>query len=585
MTVCQAVISSIVMTICVAMSGCSPRPQPQAAPETPELWCWHHSLLNTTEAVRATEAFIDQAQEYGYTGIVFWDASFTYLNSPTWPAQGSGDVREAMSYAVSKGMKVAAVVAPLGYSNDILNTNPNWAEAQRVEGARFEVDGQRKSLRLLNSFSGIRNGGFESGWDGWGEGSRWLESRDRGTDIDSDVHHGGSHAAVIRNAPGNGRFSRVLAVTPWRQYHVRLYVKTEDYAGPPPVVEVFDAANNRKLRLYAQIKMARTQDFTQFDATFNSQDSGRVCLYFGEWGGSAGSLWFDDISVEETALIYVVRRPTAPLKLYDPATGRAFIEGKDYNFIQDPALTGNPKDGYHEPPAVTLPAGTSLQPGQVVALDYYAAQPVHDHQLGLCLTDPGAQRWVIDNARKVTSAVPASTGYFLGYDEMRQMNSCASCRAKKLSAGQLLAWHAGETIQLYGSLQPDAPIYVWSDMFDPYANAHDDYELVEGDLAGSWRGLPAGVTIMNWNLEHLRDSLRWFAGQDSRQPVAHRQIIAGYYDNHEGANAATVELLQAHGVPGIVGLMYTTWMDDNSQLQAFAAAAKNSWAGYRNSLH
>ncbi len=35
----------------------------------------------------------------------------------------------------------------------------------------------------------------------------------------------------------------------------------------------------------------------------------------------------------------------------------------------------------------------------------------------------------------------------LGYDEIRQMNSCASCRAKNMTAGQLLAWSVGRDCQ------------------------------------------------------------------------------------------------------------------------------------------
>jgi uncharacterized repeat protein (TIGR01451 family) len=121
-------------------------------------------------------------------------------------------------------------------------------------------------------------------------------------------------------------------------------------------------------------------------------------------------------------------------------------------------------------------------------------------------------------------------------------------------------------------------------MFDPWHNAIDNYYFVEGNIAGSWAGLPAGVTILNWNLSNLQNSLTWFSGLNAQQPVPYRQIIAGYYDSGDGAAAAAQELEQARGIPGVAGLMYTTWNPDYSQLQAFAVAAKSNWAGYLASV-
>ena len=89
---------------------------------------------------------------------------------------------------------------------------------------------------------------------------------------------------------------------------------------------------------------------------------------------------------------------------------------------------------------------------------------------------------------------------------------------------------------------------------------------------------------MNWDLDHLRDSLLWFSGTDTRQPTQHAQIIAGYYDTGNGAVAAQGELQAASGVPGILGFMYTTWNDDYSQLAGFANAVKSGWSSYRSSL-
>ena len=553
-------------------------------PERPQLWYWLHSLLNSSAELEATKVRIDRAYAEGYTGIAFWDVSFMYLNSPSWPSGAPGYLREGMAYAQSRGLQVLAQAAPYGYSNDVLNTNPNWAEGQRVVGSRFEVDQSGRQLRLLNSFPGISNGGFESDDSGWIAKSRWGV-RDQGVEIDPLTSHSGASSGVIRDVQRIGRFHQRLNLTSWRQYHLRLWVRTQEYRGPTPVVEVIDAKNGEEIRLYSYLAVKASQDWTQIDTFFNSGSSTFAELYFGVWGPSRGAIWFDDVSLEETALVNLLRRSGTPVKVYGTESGALVTEGIDVEAIKDPNLTPDPRQDYHDPPVVRVPVGSRLKPGDKVSIDFYEVQPAYGHQMGLCLTEPAVRAWDQENARTIASVVPPGSGVFLMYDETRQMNSCALCRSRNLSAGEILAWHVSETIRRWESLRPGCSIYVWSDMFDPYANAHDHYFFVEGNLAGSWKGLPAQVTIMNWDLPHRRESLKWFSGTNWSQPIAHRQIIAGYYDSHDGRSSAIQELQQARGVPGIDGLMYTTWEGDDSQAAAFAEAARQHWAQYRNSIN
>ncbi len=131
----------------------------QSQTPPPELWYWHHSYLTSPSALQSSMALIDQAYAAGYTGVAFWDVSFEFLNSPTWPPSRTSYLQQGMNYAISKGMKVLADGAPYGWSNDVLQTNPNWAEGQRISGARFQVNGSATQLQLVNSFPGLVNGG------------------------------------------------------------------------------------------------------------------------------------------------------------------------------------------------------------------------------------------------------------------------------------------------------------------------------------------------------------------------------------------------------------------------------------------
>jgi len=549
----------------------------------PELWWWQGMEPDNPTDIAAIEANIDQAIGYGYTGVAFWESSFSYMSSRNWPPQETAYVQQVVNYARSKGLKTMALAAPYGYSDSVLlRTNLNWAEGEHITGSQFTVNASATQLVPVNSFSGLVNPGFESGMTGW------FGLGDPNLAIDTTVFHSGAASGVITNAAGNARFYQVLNVTPWRQYHVRYWVKTQNFSGG--LIEVYDATSGLSLYSYS-ITASPTQDWTAFDFTFNSRTTTQPALYFGVWGGSTGSIWFDDILVEETSLVYVLRRPGTPLTIYNPTNpSTVYQEGEDVNAISDPNILSGIGvgfvDQYHTPTTVTLPGGTSLKAGQTVAIDYYAVVPaLPEGDVGMCLTDTGPQAWMQNNVQVITAALASTgTGYLLSYDEMRHMDSCAACKAKNMTPGQLLGWHVGQTYNLFQSLAPSAQMYVWSDMFDPFHNAGPNYYYVEGDIAGSWAGLPPQITILNWDLWNLTNSLNWFAGLNTQQPTPFRQIIAGYYDTGDGATAASQEISAALGIPGVAGLMYTTWEGDYSQMQAFANTVKSNWPSYNSSL-
>lgn len=562
---------------------CLFRASGSAQASAPELWYWHHSYLATDQAVQSSETLIDRAKAAGYTGVAFYDSSFSFMSDSFWPSQNLTRMQQVMAYAAAKGMKVTGEAAPFGDSRDALQADPNWAEASRVTGSQFQVNSSGTQLNFLNSFPGLANAGFESGKNGW------FSMGDAGTNVDYSVAHGGIASGVITNAPANARFVQQVTLKPWRQYHLRLFYRSQNFSGSPAIY-MFDSANFNIMRLnVAYFNASGSQGWTQLDYTFNSQSTTQGSLYFGIWGGSQGSLWFDDVLLEETALIYVTRRSGTPVQVYDPNnTNHIYLEGTDYNYISDKQMTASRTpftDNYHAPSSVTLPAGTHLQPGQIVAVDSYSAFPIPGQlDIAMCLTEPGVLSWMKQNAQATQSVLPSGAGIFLQYDELRQMNSCGSCRAKNMTPGQLLAASVGQSIQVINSVIPSAPLYVWSDMFDPYHNATGNYYYVEGDLSGAWSGVPSSVTIMNWNLGNLKNSLNWFSGLNSSQPTPHQQIIAGYYDNGNGTQSAQQELTAAAGIPGIRGLMYTTWNDDYSQLENFAASAQANWSTYLSSI-
>jgi hypothetical protein len=104
-------------------------------------------------------------------------------------------------------------------------------------------------------------------------------------------------------------------------------------------------------------------------------------------------------------------------------------------------------------------------------------------------------------------------------------------------------------------------------MFDPYHNAAaGPFYLVNGELVGSWEGLPKEMLIVNWNSGKPEKSLPFFSGR------GHANVLAGFYD-HDPAAIKRWQTAGRETNSAVTGVMYTTWRNDFSKLEDFAQHA------------
>ena len=450
----------------------------------------------------------------------------------------------------------------------LVGADRNLAEGVPVKDALFVAHGGTAAF-VQDTPTPIPGGDFETA-----DGDRfqgWEMQDDPGvtTFADHEAVHGGRTSLRMDhigagNPYGNCRLARPVTLHPFRQYLLKVWVKTDGFADPG-LVDVKLLTDDGKLRpiSYQSLGLRPTQDWTLHSLGFNSLDHTSALLYLGVWGGKGGRIWWDDLSLEEVGLLNVLRRPGTPVSVRSES-GVVFEEGRDFEPIRDPNL--HPWVTYHELPVIRLTPATRIREGERLRVSYYHPVIIYEDRIDTCLSEPevfALWREQIERADQLLHP-PA---FFMSHDEIRVANWCQACQSRHLTPAQLLADNVRRAVAIIREIRPDAEIWVWSDMFDPHHNAVDDYYLVNGSWRGSWEGLSPQVGIANWRGGE-RDTMEWFAGR------GHRQVLCGYYDGDEdGAGIARWRDL-GHGLPGLVGAMYTTWQDRYGAMEAWA---KQAW--------
>src|SRR5262249_7655551 len=152
----------------------------------------------------------------------------------------------------------------------------------------------------------------------------------------------------------NARIVQQLTVAPFRQYHISVQIKTTNFVVVPQVLVL---GGDDVVLNYNDLGVQPTQEWTTHDVVFNSLTNSTVSVYFGVWGGTTGSLWWDNAVIEEVAFLNLVRRPGAPLSI-TVEEGTPLVEGMDFATLTDPLMGTVPSPGvydvYHTPPQLQI---------------------------------------------------------------------------------------------------------------------------------------------------------------------------------------------------------------------------------------
>ena len=535
-------------------------------------WVYIARNLLVDEGLQEAQKTMKDAAALGYNGVVLADYKLNVLDrvSPHY----FENLNAFKNTARELGLKIYPTVCPMGYSNGLLAHDPNLAEGLPVRDAPFVVKNGRADLEQSDQKL-LPGGDFEEAQGDNFAGWNFQDASGKGSFADAQEHHGGARSLRFENIgaanpeSGNGRVMRTIATAPWRQYHLSLWIRTQDFATPGSVRAVALSPAGRSL-LHIQWNIQKTQDWTRYDAIFNSLDNAKVSVYMGVWGARDGKLWFDDAQLEEVGLLNVLRRDGCPLSVRGE-DGTQYREGRDFLPVRDEKLGNVPWDGeyetWHASPSIVLSPDSRIKEGQKLRVSFHHIVTIYGGQVAACLSEPKVYALMRDQIERVQKALQPD-GWFMSHDEIRVANWCETCEKRHLTPGQLLADNVKRCTAMIRAVSPKSDIAVWSDMFDPFHNAVDDYYLVNGSWKGAWEGLGKEVTIANWNLDKLDKSLPFFSR------LGHKQIIAGYYDADPAK--ITSQLQTAKASKNVDGVLYTTWSNRYEDMAAFAKAAWGS---------
>ena len=514
-----------------AILGCA------RAAEKMERWVYIPANFQVEAEAARVNGLLERAAAAGYTHALVQDSKFSRLTTVT--RQYFPNVETVKATAKRLGIEIVTAVFPVGYSNDLLFHDPNLAEGLPVKDALFEVkDGIAKIVE--DPPVTLPGTASRAGWDFVDE---TLTPED-----------GAMRANPLE---GNARLHERVKVSPFRQYHLSVSIRSENLSGEKPEIKAL-GKDGRSLQ-WTNLAVKPNQSWTRYDVTFNSLDNDEVSVYFGVWGGHRGTVWWRDTAIEECGPVNLLRRKGTPLTIKRDGGGE-LTEGKDFEPVTNPLTGSKPWPGcftaWHEAPVIRV---KNIADGTKLRVSYFHTHIIYDEQICGCVEEPAFQNLLWDQAKEVVKLWGSKTN-FMSHDEWRVMGWDDACKGKP--PARIAADNLKLCTDILRKEAPGGRILVWNDMYDPFHNAKKDYYLANGSLEKSWEGLTSGVEIMNWNFGKRDESLAFFSGR------GHSQLIAGFYDGD--LSDVDAWLASAAKVKGVRGFMYTTWKQDYSQLEAVA---------------
>lgn len=521
-------------------------------------WFYCSRRIDSAGDLEYLTNLVARAANAHFNGIVFSGGLDTCWR---WREEKKARFARFRRFCEERGVEIVPLIWPAGYGT-MTDVDPGLVESKPLKGV-FYV---RKGDRLVFEKSGavLGNPDFEDGDDSKNSFSSWrIDAPGSIGYVDRTEFHAGSRSVRIETAPGkdmNGhaRIHQKLVLKPNRRYRFSLWYKVRS-GDTLPVESLKLQVYNKEASPSGSASVGRilrtdeTGKWKKVTLSFATGSSGVATVWMGCWSKSAnGVFWFDDAHLEELELDEVAVRAGTPFEVRDARTGAVYAEGRDY---LAPVRSHN---GIY----VGIPAGSSIPEGSCVEIDTYVwSRSGVKSQISTCMSDPELYRLFRRSAEGIAAACNPRK-WFLSMDEIRNGGTCPLCEARKTDMAHIVAECVLKQHEIIRSVRPDAKVYAWSDMFDPWHNAKAQVAGCKGSFIGIWDLIPRDMTLVCWHFRIRETDLPFFAKLGFG-------IVAGAYYDQQTIRRDELWVETLNRTKGATGILYTTWAARYDQLENF----------------
>lgn len=529
------------------------------AKDYPYRWVYVSRSLLADSHVAQIESIVKTASEHGLNGMVL-SAGFDRLDLQR--EDYFTRLEQVKKICAEHKIEIIPIAFSVGYGGSVISHDRNLAAGIPVRDALFVVKNGKAHL-VQDPAVEIVNGGFEEFNENEHllKGYRFHDKPGVVSFVDKEVFKSGKASLRFENfgkyQHGHARVMQEIKVKPNRCYRLSCWVRTEKLEPEGSLRMLALSLEGRSLAPWDP-GVPATTDWKKVVMGFNSLDNDRVMVYIGAWGGKSGRFWVDDFQIEEVGLLNVLRRPGTPVTVRSEETQMVYEQGKDYAPVKDTRLTFRFD---HESGVIEIPPTSRIKDTERLRVSYYHGTSINRGQVSVCMSEPKLYE-IWDEQTKLIQKHLAPNKYLLSMDEIRAGGACEACKKRKMTMGQILGDCITKQFDMIRKVNPDAEVFVWSDMLDPNHNAHGNYYLVEGDFSGSWKHVPKDLVIVCWYYNKRKESLGFFSSLDFRT------LAGAYYDGDTLDNPkGWLEVIDK--TPRASGIMYTTWRNKYELLGPF----------------
>lgn len=538
----------------------------------PEKWFFWNQHLETDRQMSDFSNAVARASAAGYDKILL-SCGQDYWSF--WPDARKRKLAAAVRLLRERGLGICSGGWSIGYGA-MTNYGCEYIEGAPVDGLRFVAgDGKATYVPDASAAALIPNGGFERHEKYGFPQFTFIDGcvRDGWTFQDREVRHSGEASLRMELSPavckGLRRISHRINARPHRQYRFSAWVKWEGFdpklAGLRLLVQR-DRGKGKIGILDVAAPRAAASDWVKVETMFNSMDYGELRLWVGTWESrQTGRYWVDDMKVEEVAPNQVLHAFGTPITVMRARDGNLYTEGRDFTL---PAISARTLPASAPGIELVLPPGSRIRKGEELLVSVYTplnSGSGNDRQVSLCPSNPALYHMLRASAERIQEAIRPDE-WLLAFDEWRCGNTCAACRARNTTLPAMIADCAAKCTDFIREISPKARVWVWSDMFCPWENAHPDYYAVRGSCEGGLPYLRKDIGVGCWGRAACAmDSMSMF------ERAGHATFAGAFYDEGEDLADSVLWLKALRANPHCAAIMYTTWRGDYRLLEKFAA--------------